>query len=524
MFKILTLMAVIGAALADPAKPELPTQYSVSNVQTVVDTNAGYPPHYTETDSNQYYDLEKQTMRYDVAEASYGNPGPYTMIKDFSQTFPVDCGRSGTFQAPRGYLIQKDKSGNDQCCYAPLIDECPPGPGEMPMPDTMVAPVLPQMAKYEGEVNSDAVAGGVTSDLWESIVMLNQSVPFMTQDYFFDASDHSTMLADKIAVFIESSGQFVNATTTFADGVSGWKLGPQDASLFDVSSYDCSAQCKSQVSGSFFSAARAQKKALRSQMPKKAEKKVKSGSCEAITDESTCMSSSEGSEKCAWCSSGAVGASCQTTSDAQALPSSVFECEYQGTKGKKDADCSQCTGNGPCAQCQACVDMKDGPCAPCWSSDNAAGEACLPACSGCYGSNSYANGLTPATPSKKDTPKLSSSAECNTYNYLKKAGFPSSSLATMVCISKYESSWNCGATNKNNDGSTDYGLMQINSYYWCSGDPTSKYDECNASCSSLMDCQKNANCAYTVYKQQGYNAWYGYKNHKSECDSYTVNC
>ena len=75
----------------------------------MVDTNAGYPPHYTETDSNQYFDLEKQAMRYDVAEASYGNPGPYTIIKDFSQTFPVDCGHSGTFQAPKGYLIQKDK-------------------------------------------------------------------------------------------------------------------------------------------------------------------------------------------------------------------------------------------------------------------------------------------------------------------------------------------------------------------------------------------------------------------------------
>jgi hypothetical protein len=179
--------------------------------------------------------------------------------------------------------------------------------------------------------------------------------------------------------------------------------------------------------------------------------------------------------------------------------------------------------------------MQDGACAPCWSSDNAAGVACLPQCESCYSANTYANKAKKATepattdktlyaPYEEEKVKLSSSAECSTYNYLKNAGFPSSTLGTMVCISKYESSWNCGATNKNVDGSTDYGLMQINSYYWCSGDPTSKYDECNASCSSLMDCQKNANCAYTVYKQQGYNAWYGYKNHKSECDSYTVNC
>jgi lysozyme C len=115
-------------------------------------------------------------------------------------------------------------------------------------------------------------------------------------------------------------------------------------------------------------------------------------------------------------------------------------------------------------------------------------------------------------------------SECQIATYLKNAGFPQSSIPTMVCISKYESSFNCDATHKNGDGSTDYGLMQINSYYWCSGDPMSKYNECKMSCSSLFDCQNNAKCAYTVWKQQGYNAWYGYKYHKTECDNYKLNC
>ena len=115
-------------------------------------------------------------------------------------------------------------------------------------------------------------------------------------------------------------------------------------------------------------------------------------------------------------------------------------------------------------------------------------------------------------------------SECQVANYLKNAGFSQSTISTMVCISKYESSFNCDATNKNTDGSTDYGLMQINSYYWCSGDPKSKYNECKISCSSLYDCQNNANCAYVVWKQQGYNAWYGYKYHKTECDNYKINC
>ena len=119
------------------------------------------------------------------------------------------------------------------------------------------------------------------------------------------------------------------------------------------------------------------------------------------------------------------------------------------------------------------------------------------------------------------TNKLS---ECQVSSYLQNAGFPGYTLPTMVCISKYESSFNCDATNKNTDGSSDYGLMQINSYYWCSGDVSSKYNECKIACSSLFNCQYNTNCAYIVWKQQGYTAWYGYQKHKSECDSYKINC
>jgi hypothetical protein len=40
-----------------------------------------------------------------------------------------------------------------------------------------------------------------------------------------------------------------------------------------------------------------------------------------------------------------------------------------------------------------------------------------------------------------------------------------------------------------------------------------KYNGCHASCSSMFDCQTNANCARTVYSQQGFKAWYGYQHH-----------
>ena len=118
----------------------------------------------------------------------------------------------------------------------------------------------------------------------------------------------------------------------------------------------------------------------------------------------------------------------------------------------------------------------------------------------------------------------SGASDCQVAGYLRSAGFPSNVIPTMVCVAKYESSFNCGATNRNVDGSTDYGLFQINSYYWCSGDPMSKHDECHTSCSSLFDCNANARCAKKVYSQQGLNAWYAYQSHRSECDNYKINC
>lgn len=147
-------------------------------------------------------------------------------------------------------------------------------------------------------------------------------------------------------------------------------------------------------------------------------------------------------------------------------------------------------------------------------------------------SNGFNNPITishdscnyPSEPNLYKKLQKNKQSECDVASYLRKSGFPESSIGTMVCISKYESSFDCDATNHNIDGSTDYGLFQINSYYWCSGDSMSKYNECHTSCSSLFTCQTNSNCAYIVWKQQGYTAWYGYQYHKSECDSYKVNC
>lgn len=103
-------------------------------------------------------------------------------------------------------------------------------------------------------------------------------------------------------------------------------------------------------------------------------------------------------------------------------------------------------------------------------------------------------------------------SEAQVATYLRDAGFPESAVPTMVCIAKYESSFYTGASNVNTDGSSDYGLFQINDYYWLG--------PCGVSRSGLMDPSVNARCALTVYRQQGFNAWYGYQYNAGECSNY----
>ncbi|KAJ8338901.1 hypothetical protein SKAU_G00356870, partial [Synaphobranchus kaupii] len=61
-------------------------------------------------------------------------------------------------------------------------------------------------------------------------------------------------------------------------------------------------------------------------------------------------------------------------------------------------------------------------------------------------------------------------SRCELARALKAAGmdgYRGVSLGDWVCLAKWESSYNTGATNHNTDGSTDYGIFQINSRWWC---------------------------------------------------------
>jgi hypothetical protein len=57
--------------------------------------------------------------------------------------------------------------------------------------------------------------------------------------------------------------------------------------------------------------------------------KLKASGCDSNKDHDSCMSSSEDGETCSWCMSAAVAPSCAKKSQAETLPASVFQCEYQ---------------------------------------------------------------------------------------------------------------------------------------------------------------------------------------------------
>jgi lysozyme C len=96
---------------------------------------------------------------------------------------------------------------------------------------------------------------------------------------------------------------------------------------------------------------------------------------------------------------------------------------------------------------------------------------------------------------------------------IRQAGFAEAVVGKMLCTIKYESNFYERASNKNRNGSSDYGLFQVNSVHF--GDAG-----CPSSASGLYDAATNTKCAFRIYKSQGINAWYGYQKHRSECDGY----
>jgi lysozyme C len=104
-------------------------------------------------------------------------------------------------------------------------------------------------------------------------------------------------------------------------------------------------------------------------------------------------------------------------------------------------------------------------------------------------------------------------SETEAASLIRQAGFPESSVGKMICTIKYESNFYERASNRNTNGSVDYGLFQVNSTHLGGAG-------CPSSSAGLYTAATNTKCALAIYKSQGINAWYGYQKHRTECNSY----
>uniref|UniRef100_A0A1Y9J087 Glycosyl hydrolases family 22 (GH22) domain-containing protein n=1 Tax=Anopheles quadriannulatus TaxID=34691 RepID=A0A1Y9J087_ANOQN len=103
--------------------------------------------------------------------------------------------------------------------------------------------------------------------------------------------------------------------------------------------------------------------------------------------------------------------------------------------------------------------------------------------------------------------------KCELVKAMYSRGISKKLLPDWACLVQWESSYSTTATHKNTDGSTDYGIFQINNAYWCDSHYGSNL--CNIPCQNLLtdDISEDIKCAKIVYSHHGFNAWYGWVDH-----------
>lgn len=126
----------------------------------------------------------------------------------------------------------------------------------------------------------------------------------------------------------------------------------------------------------------------------------------------------------------------------------------------------------------------------------------------------FASAIVPPQSLTKTMQKCDLASELLAYGGV----FNTATIGDWICLTYYESSWKTSAKGgPNYNGSFDYGIFQINDYYWCSASSPSsalKYNDCNIDCSKLIDdnISDDEKCATTIYNRHGFDAWYGWIN------------
>ncbi|MBN3300744.1 LYSC protein, partial [Amia calva] len=90
-------------------------------------------------------------------------------------------------------------------------------------------------------------------------------------------------------------------------------------------------------------------------------------------------------------------------------------------------------------------------------------------------------------------------------------GYWGYSLGDWMCMAYWESGYNTQAIDHDSDGSTDYGIFQINSRWWCQNYETANAeDACGINCSELLtdNIGVDITCAKRVVRDpNGMSAW-----------------
>ncbi|XP_051026817.1 lysozyme C-1-like [Acomys russatus] len=104
-------------------------------------------------------------------------------------------------------------------------------------------------------------------------------------------------------------------------------------------------------------------------------------------------------------------------------------------------------------------------------------------------------------------------------------------LASWLCLAHNETGYNTQATKYNpGDQSTDYGIFQINSQYWCDDGKTPRsVNGCGIPCSALLqdDITQATQCAKRVVRDpQGIRAWVYWRTkcHRGDLSQYIQGC
>ncbi|XP_041915720.1 lysozyme C-like [Alosa alosa] len=108
-------------------------------------------------------------------------------------------------------------------------------------------------------------------------------------------------------------------------------------------------------------------------------------------------------------------------------------------------------------------------------------------------------------------------------------GYWGISLANWMCLAEWESHYNTDAIHHDSDGSTDYGIFQINSRWWCNDGHSVTSNACGISCSELLSPNLSVaiECAKRVVRDpNGISAWVAWRTHcqGQDLSSYVAGC